>query len=100
QGAQLVGDAAQPVHHRVGGEVGVHLVRRAEGGGAAADAGQDAVGRLDEAVGAAGALVQQRLLAGRERLVDLGALGLQLGEEVVQVGEAGLEGLQPQQQAA
>src|SRR5690606_23416267 len=66
----------------------------------AADAGQDAVGRLDEAVGAAGALVQQRLLAGRERLVDLGALGLQLGEEVVQVGEAGLEGLQPQQQAA
>jgi hypothetical protein len=100
EGAQLLGDPAEPRDHRVGGEVGVDLVRRPEGRGAAADAGQDAVGRLGEPVGAAGALVQERLLAGRERLVDLGALRLQLGEEVVQFAEPGLQRLQAEEQPA
>ena len=100
QGAQLVGDAAYLRHHRVGGEVGVHLVQRAQRAEPAANGGHDPLGRVDQPVRPAGPLVQQRLLARGERLVDIGTLGAQLGEEVVELAEPGLQVFQLEHQPA
>lgn len=46
-----------------------------------------------------GAGVGEGLFAGGERLVDLGALGVEAGEEVVGVGEPAFQSLQLEEQA-
>ncbi len=79
------GRAARPAtrselgHHRVGGEVGVDLVERAQRGQPPGDAAEDAFGGGEQPVGPPGALVELRLLAGGERLVDVVALGRRAG---------------------
>lgn len=98
EGTQLVGDRAQLRHHRIGDEVGVHLVERRQPGHPPMHADQDPLRRRHHPVGAAGPVVEQRLLARRERLVDVGTPGRQLGEEVVELAEAGLKVLDLQQQ--
>ena len=60
---------------------------------------QDAGRRVGQALGAAGAGVGEGLLAGGERLVDLVALVRELGEEVVELGEPGLQVLHLDEQA-
>ena len=52
--------------------------------------------KLRGSVGAAGPLVEQRLLAAGERLVDVGTPGGQLGEEVVLHGAIALAAGQPE----
>ena len=77
--AQPRGEVAQLQHHRVGREVGVELVGGRERCARRRDALEDALGRLRSGCRAALALVEQRLLARAERLVDLLALVGELG---------------------
>lgn len=96
---QLVGGAADLGDHRVGGEEGADRVGVREAGRAAGDVSQDPHGRVGEALGPAGPVVLKGLLAGGERLADLGAPVGQFGEKGVGVREPALQVLQPQQQA-
>lgn len=99
QFAQLVRRTPDLGDHRVGGEVRADRVGAGERGGAACHGLKDPGRRGGELFGPAGAGVGEGLLACGERLVDLGALVRQLAEEVVEVGEAGFQVLQLDEQA-
>jgi hypothetical protein len=70
--AQFVGERTEPADERVTGEVRAHLVHRGQRGRPVCDGGEHAFAGGDHPVDATGPLVEQRLLADRERVGDRG----------------------------
>jgi hypothetical protein len=84
---QLLDQLLRLQHHRVGREVGVELLRRLERLGPPRHPLEDPVRRDHQRLDPRLPLVEQRLLAGRQRVVHLLALRRQVAEELVELRE-------------